>query len=172
MHAAPFNAILWRLSWTLISSSLSSSPFVSLRKNTPFNTPPLNEARFLLLFPEYGKAQFGFAVYVSSFLDSNLFAFLFSCIGALNMCSCFFRFFFMFRVQNESPVRVLNADMFATPPLTFELPSYPAKLAYHLAETPSPPPSCTCPFNKVVLDFLDIEAKHGKDSDRHGSPSC
>jgi hypothetical protein len=35
-----------------------------------------------------------------------------------------------------------------------------------------PPPSRTCPFNKLVLDFLDIEAEQGEDSDRHGSPSC
>jgi hypothetical protein len=60
--------------------------------------------------------------------------------------------------------------MFATPSTTFELPSYAAQLANFLAEAPSPPPSRTRPFNKLVLDFLDIEADQGEDSDRHGSP--
>jgi hypothetical protein len=62
--------------------------------------------------------------------------------------------------------------MFATPLMTFELPLYDVELAQLLAEAPSPPPSCTRPFNKLILDFLDIEAEHGEDSDRHGSPSC
>ena len=78
----------------------------------------------------------------------------------------------MFRVQNESPIHVLIADMFATPSTTFELLSYAADLAHLLAEAPSPPPSRTRPFNKLVLDFLDLEAEQGEDSDRHGSPSC
>ena len=77
----------------------------------------------------------------------------------------------MCKVQNESPIRVLNADMFATPSTTFELPSYAVEFAHLLAEVPSPPLSCTLPFNKLVLDFLNIEAEHGEDSDRHGSPS-
>ena len=66
---------------------------------------------------------------------------------------------------------MLNADMFATPLTMFELPSYADELAHLLAETPSPPPRRTHPFNKLVLDFLNIEAEQGKDSDRHGSPS-
>ena len=78
----------------------------------------------------------------------------------------------MCRVQNESSIRVLNADMFAIPSTKFELPPYAANLAYLLAEAPSPPPSRTRPFNKVVFDFLDIEAEQGEDSDRYGSPSC
>ena len=73
----------------------------------------------------------------------------------------------MFRVQEENPIHVLNADMFVTPLTMFELFFYVAYLAYLLAEALLPPPSRTHPFNK-----LDIEAKQGKDSDRHGSPSC
>jgi hypothetical protein len=73
---------------------------------------------------------------------------------------------YMCRVQNESPIRVLNADMFATPSTTFELPSYAAELAHLLAEAPSQTPIRTRPFNKLVLDFLDIEAEQGEDSDR------
>ena len=78
----------------------------------------------------------------------------------------------MFRVQNERPIHVLNADMFATPSTMFELPSYTANLAYLLAEAPSPPPSHSRPLNKLVLDFLDIKVEQGEDSDRHGSLSC
>ena len=77
----------------------------------------------------------------------------------------------MCRVQNGSPICVLNADMFATPSTTFKLPSYVAELVHLLAKAPSPPPSRTRPFDKLVLDFLDIEADQGEDSDRHGSPS-
>jgi hypothetical protein len=62
--------------------------------------------------------------------------------------------------------------MFATPLTTFEFPSYAAEFAHLLAEAPSPAPSSTRPFNKLVLDFLDIEAEQGVNSDRHGSPSC
>ena len=62
--------------------------------------------------------------------------------------------------------------MFATPLTTFELPSYDADLAHLLAKALSPPSSCTRPFNKLVLDFLDIEAKQGENSNRYGSPSC
>ena len=65
----------------------------------------------------------------------------------------------MCRVKTESPIRVLNADMFATPLTTFELPSYVAELAHLLAEALSPPTSRTRLFNKLVLNFLDIEAK-------------
>ena len=56
--------------------------------------------------------------------------------------------------------------MFSSPPKTFELPSYAAELANLLAEAPSPPPSPIRPFNNLVLDFLDIEAEEGEDSDR------
>ncbi len=77
---------------------------------------------------------------------------------------------YMCRVQTESPIRVLNADMFATPSTTFELPPYAAQLANVYAEAPSPPPSRTRPFDNLVLEFLDIEAEQGEDSDRHASP--
>ena len=87
----------------------------------------------------------------------------------LSMCSCFFSSSCVCRVQNESPFCVLNADMFATPSTTFEFPSYTAKLAHLLAEAPSPPLRRTSPFNKLVLDFLDMEAEQGGDSDRYGN---
>ena len=45
------------------------------------------------------------------------------------------------------------------------------ELANLLAEAPSPPPSRTNPFNKLILDFLNIEAKHGENSDRYGRQS-
>ena len=77
----------------------------------------------------------------------------------------------MFRIQNESPICVLTANMFAMPSTTFKLPAYAAEFANLLAEAPSPPPSRTRPFNKLVLDFLDIEVKQGEDSEKYGSPS-
>jgi hypothetical protein len=55
----------------------------------------------------------------------------------------------MCRVQIESPIRVLNAEMFATPSATFELPQYASELAH----------------------FLDIEAEQGEESDRHSNHS-
>jgi hypothetical protein len=78
---------------------------------------------------------------------------------------------YMFRAQIESSIRVFTADMFPTPSTTFELLSYVAELANLLSEAPSPPSSRTRPFNKLVLDFLNIEAEQGKDSDSHGSAS-
>ena len=72
----------------------------------------------------------------------------------------------MFRAPFPSPIRVLTADMFSSPSTTFELPSYAVGLANLLAEAPSPPPLRTCPFNNLVLDYLDIEAEEGEDSDR------
>ena len=61
---------------------------------------------------------------------------------------------------------VLRRGMCLSPSKTFELPSYAAEFANILAEAPSPPPSRIRPFNKLVLDLLDIEAKEGEDSDR------
>jgi hypothetical protein len=66
----------------------------------------------------------------------------------------------------------LRLGMSSSPFNTFELPTYAAGLANLLAEAPSPPPSRIRPFNKLVLDYVDIEAEEGEDSDRHGSPSC
>ena len=60
----------------------------------------------------------------------------------------------------------------SSPSKTFELPTYAAGLANLLAEAPSPPPSRIRPFNKLIENFLDIEADEGKESDRNGSPSC
>jgi hypothetical protein len=82
------------------------------------------------------------------------------------MCSNIPLITYMCRVQDVSPIRVLNVDIFATPSTTFELLSYAAELAHVLAEAPSPMPICTRPFNKQVLDFLDIEAEQGEDSDK------
>ena len=78
---------------------------------------------------------------------------------------------FLACANSEFILSVLNADMFATPSTTFKLPLYAADLAHLLAETPSPPPSRTRPFNKLVLDFLDIQAEQGEDSERHDKPS-
>jgi hypothetical protein len=82
------------------------------------------------------------------------------------MCSFILLITYVCKVQNDSPIRILNANMFALPSTTFELPFYVAELAHLLAETPSPARIRTHPFNKLVLDFLDIEAEQGKDSDR------
>jgi hypothetical protein len=62
--------------------------------------------------------------------------------------------------------------MFAMPSTTLEFPSYATELAHLLAEAPFPPTSHTRIFNNLVLDFLEIEAEEGKDSDRYGSPNC
>ena len=66
---------------------------------------------------------------------------------------------------------ILRRGMFLSPLKTSELPSYAAELANLLAEALSLPPSRTRLLNNHVLDFLDIEAEQGDDSDRHGSPS-
>ena len=115
--------------------------------------------------------EFQFAMCIRSFLASNLLVILFSRIGVLHMYSCFSSSC-MFKVQNKSPICVFTAHMFATLSTTFELPFYTNDHAHLLAEPPSPPPNRTHLFNKLVLDFLNIEAKQGDDSDRHGSPSC
>ena len=67
---------------------------------------------------------------------------------------------------------VLNADMVVTPSTTFDLLFYVVELTNIFAEAPSPPPICTRPFNKLVLNFLNIKTEQGTDIDRHGSPSC
>ena len=76
----------------------------------------------------------------------------------------------MCRVNIESPIRVLNADMFATPSKTFELPQYASELANLLAEAPSLPPSPIRPYKPLSV-FLDIEADVGEESDRHSTHS-
>jgi hypothetical protein len=77
----------------------------------------------------------------------------------------------MRRAQIESPIHVLNEDMFSTPSTTFDLPPYAADLAHVMAEAPSPPPSRIRPFNNQVLEFLDIEAVQGEHSVSIVSPS-
>ena len=71
-----------------------------------------------------------------------------------------------------SPIRVLNADMFATPLKSFDLPSYAAELANVMAVAPSPSPSPPRHLINEVSAYVDIEAEEGEDSDRLGSPSC
>jgi hypothetical protein len=78
----------------------------------------------------------------------------------------------MFRAHVHSPIRILTADIFSTPSTTFDLPSYAAEIANLMAEAPSPPPPRSCPYNKLVEDYLDIEADEGEDSDKDGSPTC
>ena len=108
------------------------------------------------------------------FLAANLLA----CISIFSdqifwhLLICFVFLSCMFRVQIESPIYVLNADMFVTPLISFELPLYATNLAHLLVEAPSPPPGRTRPFNKLIFYFLDIEAEQVKDSDRHGSQNC
>ena len=76
----------------------------------------------------------------------------------------------MFRVPREKDD--LHLGVSSSPFNTFELPTYAAGLANLLADAPSPPPTRTRPFNKLVLEYVDLEAEEGEDSDRHGSPSC
>ena len=77
----------------------------------------------------------------------------------------------MCRVQNDSPIRILNTDVFGITSTTFDLPSYVVDLVHLLAEASSPPPMRTRPINNLVLNYFDIEAEQGKDSNRHDSPS-
>ena len=79
--------------------------------------------------------------------------------------------FLLCRVPRDSPIRVLNSDMFATPSMTFNLPSYAADLAHIMVDWPSPPPRRTRHFNGLVSNFLDIEALQAEASDEHSSPS-
>ena len=87
----------------------------------------------------------------------------------------FFSLFLHVQSSKREPIscpqcgHVCNAFDDVQAPLTS---SYAVELAHLLAEAPSPSPRRTRPFNKYVLDFLDIKAEQGEDSDRHGSPSC
>ena len=133
---------------------------------------PHNEGWFLLLFPE----RWWSAILIGC-MRNLVHVFLLACISIFldrnfGHVLILFSSSSMFRVQNESPICVFTADMFATPLTTFELFFYVADLAHLLAEAPSPPPSRTRLFNKLVLDFLDMEAEKGDDSDRHGNPDC
>jgi len=61
--------------------------------------------------------------------------------------------------------------MFASSSTAFELLSYDVGLTHHFAEAPSPSPTSIRPFNKQILEFLDVEAEQGEDSDSHDTPS-
>jgi hypothetical protein len=169
LHVAQFNAILWRLTRMLMSSSPSSFPFVSLNKNAPPNPLPLVEALFLLLLPGRWPSAISICS-VSKFVIVFYLSFIFISSSRTFQLYLICLTSFMCRVQNDSPIRVLNADMFSTPSTTFELPPYAAQFANVLAEAPSPPPVRTRPFNIQVLDFMDIEAVQGENSERHASP--
>ena len=134
---------------------------------------PTTRVGFCSSFPEDGEAQFWFAMCISLFSASYLLACIsiFSIPNFWHVLIFYLFLFYIFRFYIESPIRVFNADMFATPSTMFELPLYAADLAHFLAEAPFPPPSRTRLFNKLVLDFLDIKADQGEDSDRHGSPN-
>ena len=81
------------------------------------------------------------------------------------MCHLVSNFFACgFRVLGENAV--LRRGMCLGSSNTFELPTYDVELANLLAEATSPPPSGIRPFNNLVLDFLDIEAEEGDNSDR------
>ena len=72
----------------------------------------------------------------------------------------------MCRVPWESPIRVLNPDMFRSPPRAFELPLYAGGLAHHFAVAPSPPITRAHLVDRRVLEYLDVEARQGMESDR------
>ena len=65
----------------------------------------------------------------------------------------------MYRVSPLRPPRILNAEMFSSPPKPFDLPSYAGGLAHVFAEASSPVPVRTRPYNSRVLDFFDVEAR-------------
>ena len=105
------------------------------------NEQPLNEARLLLLPARWQRAIL--ICCVRKFLIGYKLAFfrfyllglkLLALANVILFLSC------MFRVQNESPIRVLTEDMFSTPSRTNELSCYAVELANFLAEAPSPPP--------------------------------
>ena len=162
MHAAPFNVIFLALELDIDISSPSSSVCMSLSKNTLLSKLPHNMGRLLLLLLRRWRSAILICCLHFYLLGSDI----------LDMCSCFF--FFVMYVQSSKyrPIHVHTVDMFATHLTTFELPSYAADLAHLFAKALFPPPSRTRLFNKLVLDFLDIEAEHGENCDGHCSPSC
>ena len=84
----PFNATLLRSSQTLTSSSPSSFPWIRLSKSTFLGMWPYNG--FFFFFLENGEVQFLFFMYVSLFLDSNVFAC--NCISLLQYFACAYVF--------------------------------------------------------------------------------
>ena len=77
----------------------------------------------------------------------------------------------MYRVSPPRPLRILNAEMFSSPPKPFDLPSYARGLVHVFAEAPSPVPVRTQRYNSRVLDFVDIEAGQSDESDGSSSRS-
>jgi len=55
--------------------------------------------------------------------------------------------------------------MFASPSTAFEFPFYAVRFVHQFAEAPSSSPTSTCPFNRRVLEFLDVEAEWSEDSE-------
>ena len=60
----------------------------------------------------------------------------------------------MYRVSPPRPPRILNAEMFSSPPKPFDLPSYAGGLALVFAEAPSRVPVRTRHYNSRVLVLL------------------
>ena len=77
----------------------------------------------------------------------------------------------MYRVSPERPTHIFNAEMFSTPPKQFYLLSYAGGLIHVFAEAPSLVPARTRRYNSRVLDFVDVEARQGYDSDDSSSRS-
>ena len=150
MLAIPFNAILWCSRWTLTSSNLSSL-CVSLSMSTLPGKLPHNRDPFLFLPREDGEAEFRFVVCLILMLASNLFVCISIFLDRNFLHVLMFVFLAcMFRVPKDSPICVLTTDIFSTSSMTFEIPSYVTKLAHHFVEAPSPPPSHTHIFSKLV----------------------
>ena len=61
--------------------------------------------------------------------------------------------------------------MFSTLPKLFYLPSYAGGLLQVFAKAPSPVLVRTRHYNSRVLDFVDVEAKQGNESDGSSSRS-
>ena len=81
----------------------------------------------------------------------------------------------VYRVSPPRPPRILNAEMFSSPPKPFDLPSYAGGLAHVFAKAPSPVPVPvpvrTRRYNSRVLDFVDVEARQSDESDGSSSHS-
>ena len=77
----------------------------------------------------------------------------------------------VYRVSPPRPLRILNAEMFSSPPKPFDLPSYAGGLAHVFAEASSPIPVRTRRYNSRVLDFVDVEARQSDESDGSSSRS-
>ena len=77
----------------------------------------------------------------------------------------------VYRVSPPRPPRILNAEMFFSPPQLFDLPSYTRGLAHVFAEAPSLVPVRTRRYNSRVLDFVDVEAGQSDESDGSSSRS-